>query len=79
MLNPSSHKCRIRVCVGPGSRACGLGSGITWEGVSSPPRVWPEPRKREDDAEDEDSPPPGLAFLFSVSVCFMFVDLELTL
>jgi hypothetical protein len=68
MLKPSSQRCRIRVCVGPGSAARGVGSGTTWEGVSSPPRVIPLPRNRDGGADDEGSPPPGrAAFLITIS------------
>lgn len=66
-LKPSSHRCRMRVWVSPGSAACGRGSGMTWDGVSSPPRVCPLPRNRLGGADDEASPPGREAFLQRVS------------
>lgn len=67
MLKPSSQRWRIRVSAGSSSGVPATGSGIICEGVSSPPRVMPLPRKRDGGAAAAGSPPGLAAFLNIVS------------
>ena len=67
MLNPLLQMWRMRVCVSEGAGTCACGSGIDWEGVSSPPRVIPVPRNLVVDAgAAEVGSPPGRAALLQI-------------
>lgn len=63
-LKPSVQKCRMRSTGGAGRGRFALGSSITREGASSPPRVCAVPVKREGGGAEPVSELGGGRFLY---------------